>query len=181
MKRILFLVISLVVVWSNALFAKDIKIYLGPNSMFFSDAVGIGASIGADIEIGFSKFAPSDKLSILPEFSFAFSQTESSYFSYLGLKFFYLYNTLIFSFEKNNNVFVKFGLGTGISFLNVSFRSINFSSIGVSLEPLVGISYNFSGNLWVGFETRYMLSSDINNRITPIASPIVFIPFMVEF
>lgn len=181
MKRAILLAISLVFVFSVVSFAKDLKVYLGPNSMFFSDAIGIGASLGVDIEIGTSKFSPADKLSILPEFSFAFSQAESRYFSYLGLKFFYLYNTLIFSFEKNNNLFAKFGLGTGLSFLNVSFRSLNFASIGVSLEPLVGVSYNFSGNLWVGFEIRYMLSSDINNRITPIASPMIFIPFMVEF
>lgn len=181
MKGRLVLVVFLVLALALLSFGKDIRVYLGPNSMFFSDAIGIGATLGADIGIGISKFSSSDTLSVLPEVSFAFSQAETRYFSYLGLKFFYLYNALMFSFEKNNNLFARFGLGTGISFLNVSFGAITFSSFGVSLEPLVGLSYNFSGNLWVGMEIRYMLSSDIHNKITYVASPMIFIPFMVEF
>lgn len=184
MKRnIILLVLLLLTIFTgfSNLYGKDVKVYLGPNNMFFADTLSLGAVIGAEIEIGYSKFSPSDSVCISPEFSFAFSQTETSYFSSFAFKVVSSYNLLIFSFEKKNNLFTKIGIGTGISYQSVSVSSISFSGIGLTIEPIVGINYNFLQNLWIGLELRYSFSSDLNNRITPIVSPSIFIPFFIEF
>ncbi|MEN2998039.1 MAG: hypothetical protein ABDH28_03265 [Brevinematia bacterium] len=178
---VVFLIGLLILVGSAVSQAEDIKIYLGPSTMFFSDPVSIGAVLGADIGVGSTTFSPSDTISVSPELSFSFSQTERSYFSHISLKFAFSYNAMVFSFEKKNNLFLKVGIATGISLMNASLGAISLSEIGLITEPILALSYNFSREFWIGFELRYCILNDLNNRITSSFSPSISVPFAIQF
>lgn len=182
MRRVFTLVMIVIVCFFGYdAFAQDITVYLFPSFHFFADAVGVGFGIGSMVEIGNSKFSSSDTIAISPEISFLFSQAQVSSFSFFAIKFIPTYNALIYSFEKRNSLFLKFGIGTGISFNNASVSTLSLSSISIVFEPVVGLTYNFYNNLWAGVDIEYTISSDVNNRITSMASPSVSIPVAMRF
>lgn len=180
MKRLVFV---WVFVWcfATVLFPVDLRLYGSPDSVFFSDAIGLGATLGVEVELGVSKLSSCDVISVSPEVSFAFSQSEGNYFSCFSFKVVPSYLVMLHSFEKKNTLFLRIGLGAGVSLPNVSAQSVMLSGVGVVLEPLVGLLYNFSGSLWVGLELRYSVLGDMENRITSSLSPKVVVPFSVQF
>ncbi|MCX8029057.1 MAG: hypothetical protein N2712_03585 [Brevinematales bacterium] len=183
MQNFLVLLLLLLILAPTLTFAEDnVSINLAPVTLFFADAVGIGTALRAEVEIGVSKFSSSDYISIAPETSFVFSQSETSSFSIFSIKLATLYNFLIYSFEKKNNLYIKAGTITGIGIQNASITSTAFSFTSISLvfEPTIGINYNFVNNMWIGLDIRYTISSDINNKITTLASPTILIPFSVK-
>lgn len=182
MKSIVILItLVFVCIFGYDAFSQDITVYLFPSFYFFADAVGIGFGLGSMIEIGNSKFSPSDTIAISPEISFFFSQAQVNSFSLFAVKFIPTYNVLIYSFEKRNNLFLKLGIGTGISFNNVSVRTMSLSSISLVFEPVLGFIYNFYSNFWAGVDIKYTISSDINNRITSMVSPSISVPIAIRF
>ncbi len=181
MKKVFFLAVMALLTVFNSYGKENIKVYLGPNMVFFADSVGVGALLGANIELGYSKFSPSDFISISPELSFSFSQTEKSYFSSISLKLIPDYEFLIYSFEKRYFLFLRIGFGFGFSFINVNVDSLSASGFGLVIEPVIGLWYNFLENFWVNLDFRYLISSDINAKITSLVSPSVNVNFAVQF
>ncbi|MFN4244928.1 MAG: outer membrane beta-barrel protein [Brevinematia bacterium] len=178
---LIIIVLCILLTNFNSYPKEDIKFYISPNMIFFSDSIGIGVTAGVDVEIGYSKFSPSDSISISPELSLNFSQADRNYFSYISLKLVPSYQLLVYSFEKKYSVILRFGTGIGFSILNANTGSLSGSGIGLSFEPVVGVLYNFLENLWTGLEFRYIVMTDIYYKVTPVISPSIAISLAVKF
>ncbi|MGC8767407.1 MAG: hypothetical protein ACP5QP_06925 [Brevinematia bacterium] len=182
MRKFVMLIFVIVLLLTlNYSYARDLKVYLCPSTMVFNDGVLVGGILGIDLVVGYSKFSSSDFISLSSELNFFNSQKENYNFSYFSIKFIPTYDLLIYSFEKNKNIYFKGGLGVGLSLSSVKLQNIEYSGIMILFEPSIGVIYNFYQNMWFGINFRYNISSELGGKVSPILSPVIVIPFAIEF
>lgn len=175
------LVIFSLLIVGSFLFANGIKVYFSPSSLFFSDGVVVGGSVGADLKIGYSKFSSSDTIKLSPEVGFYFIQKEGYSFSSFGINLFPSYDMFVYSFEKKYNTYVKFGIGVGVSYSATKVQNVEYSGFMLNVEPTIGVNYNFYENMWIGVNFRYKISSEFGNKISSFYAPNILVPFSIEF
>lgn len=165
----------------NLTYGSDIKVYVSPSTLFFSDGVAIRVDLGVDLKVGYSKFSSSDIINLSPEVNFIISQKENYSFSSFGINLLPSYDILIYSFEKKHNLYFRFGIGAGICYSATKLQNIEYYGFMLNIEPTIGLNYNFYENMWVGINFRYKISSELRNKISSIYSPGITIPFGMGF